>query len=166
MTSLVNILRQADIFYNLSSAQLDMIAGICQQASFEAEEVIVSEGTASDELYIIIQGEVEILVNPSLVTSLPDESMEPVTIAALRRGQSFGEIALVDRGVRSATVKATQKNTRVLIIPRQKLMDLCDHQPELGYFLMKNLAADLALKMRTTGLRVRQALLSSTNHAY
>jgi CRP-like cAMP-binding protein len=95
-----------------------------------------------------------------LITNQPSEKFEPVTIVTMRRGQSFGEIALVDRGVRSATVRSNQDNTRLLLIPRDKLMLLCDTYPPLGYHLMQNLAADLALKLRNTDLRVRQELLS------
>jgi CRP-like cAMP-binding protein len=88
-----------------------------------------------------------------------DRSSENRTIATLRRGQSFGEVALVDEGLRSASACASQKDTRLLIIPRDKLIMLCDTYPQLGYRLMYNLAADLAMKMRNTDLRIREQLL-------
>ena len=84
---------------------------------------------------------------------------ENKTIATLRRGQSFGEVALVDEGLRSASACASQKDTRLLIIPRDKLIMLCDTYPQLGYRLMYNLAADLAMKIRNTDLRIREQLL-------
>jgi hypothetical protein len=46
-----------------------------------------------------------------------------------------------------------------LIIPRDKLIMLCDTYPQLGYRLMYNLAADLAMKIRNTDLRIREQLL-------
>jgi CRP-like cAMP-binding protein len=82
-----------------------------------------------------------------------------LTIAKLRRGQSFGEITLVDQGLRSATARSSKNNTCLLILPRAKLMLLCDAYPQLGYRLMRNLAADLALKMRATDLRIQEELL-------
>lgn len=84
-----------------------------------------------------------------------------MSIATLRRGQSFGEIALVDEGVRFATCRAAQKNTRLLVIPREKLIMLCETYPQLGYRLMYNLAADLAMKIRNTDLRIHETLLYS-----
>ncbi len=45
------------------------------------------------------------------------------------------------------------------IIPRDKLIMLCDTYPQLGYRLMYNLAADLAMKIRNTDLRIREQLL-------
>lgn len=160
MPSHVNILKQADIFYQLTLDQLEMIAKICEEKTFNADEVIFTEGANSDELYIVAKGEVDIQLNPALVTNQPSEKFVSVTVATMRRGQSFGEIALVDPGVRSATARSTQDNTRLLLIPRDKLMSLCDTYPALGYRLMQNLAADLALKLRNTDLLIRDELVS------
>ncbi len=162
MSHYVNILKQADIFYQLTHTQLELIANLCQEKVYHAGEIIFLEGTDSDELYIIIRGEVEILVNPSMVGAQGQDTHSPVTIATLRRGQSFGEIALVDQGFRSATAKASQNNTTVLILPREKLIKLCDTYPQLGYLLMRNLAVDLSLKIRSTDLRIREELLYGT----
>ena len=84
------------------------------------------------------------------------KGVDLVKIAELKPGQAFGEIALVDQGIRSATALTNQDNTIVLRLPREALMDLCDNNLELGYKLMKNLAADLALKLRNTDLTIRQ----------
>jgi CRP-like cAMP-binding protein len=159
MASFVRILKHADIFYKFSLTQLDLVSAICADQNFRTGEIILEENSDSDELYIIAEGEVEILVNPALVSDQPDIVRDLVTIATLRRGQSFGEIALVDRGLRSAAVRAAQNNTRLVVIPRDQLMQLCDTYPSLGYRLMRNLAADLALKIRTTDLRIRETLL-------
>lgn len=159
MPEYAQTLRQADIFYQLTEHQLDLVAEICQDQEYSTGEIIFYERTKSDELYIIIQGVVDILVNPSLVSDTPRKDLPAVTIATLRRGQSFGEIALVDQGLRSATARAAQDNTHLIIIPRDALLKVCDTQPDLGYHLMLNLAADLAFKIRSTDLRIREKLL-------
>jgi len=158
MNERINFLKQADIFYRFSASQLEMVAGICHEQTFQMGQDIVEENSASNELYIITQGEVDILVNPALVGG-PGSEPRQVTVATLRRGQSFGEVALVDEGLRSATVRASQKDTRLLVIPRERLMLLCESYPPLGYRLMYNLAADLAMKIRNTDLRIRGKLL-------
>ena len=43
----------------------------------------------------------------------------------------------------------------------QELMALCDTRPEFGYRLMRNLAADLAMKLRNTDLLIRQEYLET-----
>ena len=156
--SIVNSLRQSDIFYQFTPTQLELVANLCQEVIYQKDDLIFRENSSSKELYIIAQGEVDIFVDPALVSSVEADS-ENRTIATLRRGQSFGEVALVDEGLRSASACAVQKETRLLIIPRDKLIMLCDTYPQLGYRLMHNLAADLAMKIRNTDLRIREQLL-------
>ncbi len=133
-----------------------MIASICQEKEFSSGDLLFAENTPGDGLYVIASGEVEIQVDPSVVAG--KYVGELYTIATLRRGQSFGEIALVDEGLRSASARITQYDTRLILIPREKLMLLCDTYPHLGYRLMRNLAADLAMKIRSTDLKVRDQL--------
>jgi CRP/FNR family transcriptional regulator, cyclic AMP receptor protein len=158
MSDLPNFLKQADIFYQLTPTQLELVADLCQECTYALGEIILEEGTHSMDLYIIAHGEVEILVNPAIVGG-PESPRGMVTIAVLRRGQSFGEIALVDEGMRSATVRAAQKETRLLILPRESVMELCEAHPDLGYQLMYNIAADLAMKIRNADLQIRETLL-------
>ena len=158
---IVNFLKQCDIFFQFTPTQLELVANICQEANFQKDDLIFKENSGSKELYIIMRGEVDIVVDPSLVGTL-EEGAENRVIATMRRGQSFGEVALVDEGLRSASACASQADTRMLIIPRDKLIMLCDTYPQLGYRLMYNLAADLAMKMRNTDLRIREQLLYSS----
>ena len=157
--SFANSLKQAEIFFELTPTQLELVAALCQERRCNAGEIIFEENAGSDELYIIAQGDVDIQVDPSLVGSEDTKSPGLETIATLRRGQSFGEVALVDQGLRSATARCAADNTRLIILPRDKLIGLCDADPALGYRLMRNLAADLALKIRGTDLRIREELL-------
>ena len=156
----INVLRQTDVFYDLTEPQLKMVADLCSTATYKEGETIFEENSASDELYIIANGEVDIVVNPALVQ--PDrlgEPTRPITIATLRRGQSFGEVALVDQGLRSASAICSTKKVRLLIIPSERLIQLCDTNADLGYRLMRNIAADLAFKIRGNDLAIREQLL-------
>lgn len=158
MSNLVNFLKQSDIFYQFTPTQLELVANLCQEVVFDANQVIFHENSSSKELYVIVQGEVDILINRGTTGSLNNNKGETV-VARLRRGQSFGEVALVDEGLRSASARAAQKETRLLVIPRDKIVMLCETYPQLGYRLMYNLAADLAMKIRNTDLRIREQLL-------
>jgi len=155
-----NILQQADIFYDLTRPQLDMIATICSEVTPKAGETIFEENSAGDELYLVASGEVDILVNPSVIQPAHSgQPSRPLTIATVRRGQTFGEIALVDQGLRSASARCTSKKARLLVVPRGRLINLCDSYSDLGYRLMRNIAADLAFKIRGTDLAIRERLI-------
>ena len=157
MTSIVTYLKQADIFFQLTQTQLELVANICREAVFSAGQIVFEENSTSKELYVIAHGEVDILVNPSMIAGrTPTRMPEKVVIATLKRGQCFGEVALVDEGLRSATTRAAVKDTHLLLIPRDKLIMLCETYPQLGYRLMYNLAADLAMKMRNTDMKIRE----------
>ena len=160
MKASVNVLKQSDIFYQLTPTQLELVANLCEEVTFQAGDIIFKESSNSKELYVITQGEVEITINVDTPESASLQA--EMVIAKLRRGQSFGEVALVDEGLRSASARAAQKDTSLMIIHRDKLIMLCESYPQLGYRLMQNLAADLAMKIRNTDLRIREQLLYTT----
>ncbi len=163
--SIIAILAGAEIFEGLTQKQYELVTFICEPETFRKGTVLVHENDLSDDLYVIGQGGVEVLMDPSLVDQpRSGRQSEPAVLTELRDGQVFGEIALVDQGIRSATVRVSRDATLLLRIERQRLMLLCDTYPELGYKIMKNLAAELALKIRNTDLAVRQyqLLLSQT----
>ena len=156
----VSILRQADIFYDLDNEHLQMIARLCLQTTADKGEIIFEENSPSDELYVVLGGAVEIVVSPFIVEGEQRRGdAEGMVVAIIRRGQTFGEVALVDQGLRSALARSAVKGTQLLVLPRDKLIALCDQYPDLGYRLMRNIAADLAFKIRGTDLMIRERLL-------
>ncbi|MEM7334548.1 MAG: cyclic nucleotide-binding domain-containing protein [Chloroflexota bacterium] len=157
MQSIAAILSVTELFDNLSKSQLELVAAICSSSEYQPGDVLMKEQErGSDGMYIIARGSVEVLMNPSFVGANADENMEPVVLTELRQGQVFGEVSLVDQGIRSATIRVNQDGTQLIGIPRDKLIKLCDTYPELGYKFMKNVAADLAFKIRNTDLTIRQ----------
>ncbi len=67
MSDLTNFLKQADIFYQFTSTQLEMVANLCEERTYAMGEIILEEGASTKELYVITHGEVEIQVNPAVV---------------------------------------------------------------------------------------------------
>lgn len=155
----IHILREADIFYELSQEQLEHVAAICEERTYQFGTFIFQENTASDEVYVIAEGQVEIQVDPQMLGIEVREGVGPSTIATLRRGQVFGEVALVDRGLRSASAKCASRYAKLLALKRENIIKLCEEDYHLGYLVMRNVAADLAFKIRSTDLMVREQLL-------
>lgn len=163
MGKYIHFLKQSDIFFNLTDTQLEMVDHLCEDRNYRMSEIITQENAEDDDLFLIMEGEVVIQVDPSLVDPKPNAIPNPSTIATLRRGQSFGEIALVDQGLRTATCRAAAPQTQLIIISRSRLLQLCTTYPELGYRVMFNLATDLSQKVRSADMRIREELFSRQN---
>ena len=114
MEKYINILKETDIFYNLNHTQLSLICGICDIVTYDSNEIVFEENSKGNDLFIILNGQVDIVINPRLVSNKKTSGSTLHTISTLRRGQSFGEIALLDQGLRSAGALTTKKDTKAL----------------------------------------------------
>jgi CRP-like cAMP-binding protein len=133
------------------------VASVASDREYAKDEVVFEENAISDELYVVADGEVAILVDPAMIGKASEAG--PQTIAVIRRGQSFGEVALLDEGRRSAAARSAADATHLICIPRDRLMKLCQNYPEMGFKLMYNLALDLSMKIRNADLKIREQLL-------
>lgn len=157
--NLTTILAATELFDNLTTTQLELVAAISEPLPLKKGRVLIRENESTDDLYIIARGGLEIVMNPNVIQYTEPGTKpltEPVVLTELLSGQALGEVALVDQGIRSATARVSQPDTLVVRVERERLMFLCDTYPELGYKIMKNIAADLAFKIRNTDLTVRQ----------
>jgi CRP-like cAMP-binding protein len=143
-------LRQVQIFNNLSDEELLQIANLCKVWHVPANHNIFQEGDDGDTLFIIQTGCVRVSIN----TRSPDGSLSPGTINMLYAGQSFGEMVLLDGVTRSATVVSVEACT-LLVLKDIDFRKLCDSNPRIGYIVMRNLACDVAYKLRSSNLLLR-----------
>lgn len=140
--NLPEILSQVELFEGLSRAELENIASICNEQSFRSGDVVTRQGEAGDQLFVIWDGLVEV------VHEVAPHDPAPRTVVNLGQGQVFGEMALVDYGPRSATIRVISDRATVQKIQRDAFMELCENQTHLGYVVMRNIAADLSFKLR------------------
>ena len=141
-------------FDKLNEAQLADLGALGVVETQPAGHVLFEQNDTSNDLYVILHGSVSILVTPGLAPVAGDVTR--TEIAVLRAGQLLGEVALVDQGLRTATACVREEGTQLIRFARRELLALCDAQPALGYQLMQQLAADLALKLRSSDLLLRQ----------
>jgi CRP-like cAMP-binding protein len=146
------LLREVDLFNGLSDEQLKKVGAVCHEVTFEDGDVILKENEQSKEMYIIAEGEVEIVLGVDAATYPFPTSDGQVLIVRLGEGQIFGEMALVDQGLRSATVRCSATPTRLLIVRRDEFMALCEADTHLGFVVMRNVAADVCFKLRSHNL--------------
>ncbi len=94
----LEVLRRSPLFEMLSEAELKVLAALSRARSYAADEVVFREGDAGDALFVLAQGEVDV------VSRAPSGEDRP--LATLGPPHAFGEMSLIDREVRSATVRA------------------------------------------------------------
>jgi len=143
--ALEKVLQGADIFEGLTNEELIKVSAICKEKVFNKNEIIAKQGDIGNELFIITQGFVEVILGerPGISTRV---------VVSLGSGQIIGEMALLDQGPRSATVRATSDPTLVQVINRKSFEELCQQNSNIGYIVMRNLAVDLSFKLRHRNL--------------
>lgn len=152
--SVSELLRRSELFAGLTPAQVRRIAALSREAVYHAGDVVIREGDPSDEVYIVCRGMVEVELSQAAVHDVPGPPRLS-SIVRLGQGQVFGEMALVDRGARSATVRCVEDQTVLYVIPRQEFWKLCDSDHDIGYAVMRNIASDLSFKLRHRNLQTR-----------
>src|SRR5260221_6665605 len=100
--SVVTVLKQANIFFELTTIQLELIGSICEERSYQTGDLVFAENTTGAELYVIANGEVHIQITTTTSGSPveanvanSDTSTGLRTIAVLRRGGILGAAAVV-----------------------------------------------------------------------
>lgn len=136
--SLTSLLKRAALFTGLSDSEAEEVASLCVAHTYPAGSVIIQQGDTGDELFVIQEGQVEILV-------MGTKTEQPVVV--LGKGQILGEMSLLDYGFRSATARAAE-DTTVQVLKEADFTELCERNNHIGYIVMRNLAADLSFKLR------------------
>jgi CRP/FNR family cyclic AMP-dependent transcriptional regulator len=90
----VQVLRSSPLFDMLSPPEIEILAELSRQRRFAAGEAVFHEGEQGDALFVLARGAVEVV------------SGKDRLLAVLEAPEAFGEMSLVDREVRSATVRA------------------------------------------------------------
>src|SRR5205823_6722510 len=91
-------LARVPLFKRLEPQELEKLAEEIDQVNYPAGETIFNEHDRGDALYILEEGSVRIWVY--------DDDVKPVTLAELKPGDFFGELAVLDRGERSSSATA------------------------------------------------------------
>jgi CRP/FNR family transcriptional regulator len=102
------LLGRVPVFAGLNEDQLRDLASVAVPRSWSAGEVIFREGDAGDTCYVIQSGSVRVIRNHS--------DGRTITLAELRQGDLFGELAMFDTEHRSATVEAAEDTAAVALL--------------------------------------------------
>jgi carbonic anhydrase/acetyltransferase-like protein (isoleucine patch superfamily) len=140
---LLRLLRGLAVFDGLDDAKLARVAGICRLAEYRAGETITTQDSYESEMYIVREGLLEVSVGAAAHGALA-----PHTVVSLGEGQVVGEMALIDRGPRSATVRCVSPTCSLVVMERDAFEALAAADHHVGLIVYRNLAADLSFKLR------------------
>jgi carbonic anhydrase/acetyltransferase-like protein (isoleucine patch superfamily) len=130
------------IFDGLDPAGLERVARLCRTATYRRGEVVTRQGAYEGQVYIVRAGVLEVSVGQA------EHQAGGQAIVSLGEGQVVGEMALIDHGPRSATVRCVSDTCRLLVIERLAFEALCEADHHIGLVVYRNLAADLSFKLR------------------
>jgi CRP/FNR family cyclic AMP-dependent transcriptional regulator len=166
-TDALEALRSIPLFSHVADGDLEQIASHLIERRYPRNTTIVEEGLPGDYMYIIREGRVK-------VTKLSEDGREKI-LAFFEPGHFVGDMALLDRAPRSASVKALTP-VRVLALSRADFTGLIRKSPDLAIAVIRELSGRLRavndqasalsfqrVKDRTKGLLVRLAKEEATD---
>ena len=129
-TEAVTLLAEVPLFADLEPAELDLIAVVMNERTFAAGDVVTVEGQPADGFFVIAGGQAEVRVQGQPVRTMS-------------AGHSFGEIALLMGGERTATITAGTELRCYGIAPAD-FRPLVEGNPTLAWKLMGSMTERLS----------------------
>ena len=143
-------LAHVPIFKRLEPHELEHLAQEVDQVNFKAGETIFNEHDRGDSLYVLETGAVRIWVF--------DEDVKEVTLAELKPGDFFGELAVLDRGERSSSATAIV-DTHLHRLSSDDFQKFLMEHPDASI----DVICEIAARMRQTNLLVSQRAARNIN---
>jgi CRP/FNR family transcriptional regulator, cyclic AMP receptor protein len=131
------LLKNVPIFFGLKLTQMRRFLEICSLTNVASGEIICSYGEPSKKCFVLLQGRLDILTG------------DGVSVAQLEPVQTVGEMGIVSRRPRAATVK-TIGPVRLLEFGFQRLESLLDSDVELRVRLYRNFMRVLSSRLSDT----------------
>jgi CRP-like cAMP-binding protein len=125
--SYLDHLSQVPLFAACSRKELQSIAKASDEVTVPSDKVLVEQGTSGRECFVIVDGTASVRRNGRKV-------------ATLGPGSYFGELSLLDKGPRTATVTAETPLTVLVLGPRE-FSSILDSVPGMSHKLLATLAS-------------------------
>ncbi len=119
-----------DLFAGVEEAELAALFDASVSKSAKKNSVVIHEGDKADSLYIIASGRVKVYCS--------DRSGKDIVLNVMEAGEYFGELALLDDDVRSASVRALE-DAEFKVIYKKDFDAKLDEHPKIGRAIIRNL---------------------------
>jgi CRP/FNR family cyclic AMP-dependent transcriptional regulator len=121
------VLAQLEIFEHLQQDDRERLAAVVDEVALSAGSVLFHAGEPGDSLFIVRSGEIELYIK--------DTAGQKIVLTVAREGEMFGELALLDRGARTATAVALA-DSQLLVLDRDDLLLLFQSTPAAAVRLL------------------------------
>jgi MFS superfamily sulfate permease-like transporter len=128
------------VFAGLTDAERAFIAAWLRRVDYKAGDVVIRQGDTDRSLYIVANGTTTVRVTAA-------GTGRQVRLASYARGTIFGEMALLDRQPRSATVTADNE-VACYVLSEAAFQALLAQRPTIAARLLANLARELSVRLR------------------
>jgi CRP/FNR family cyclic AMP-dependent transcriptional regulator len=135
----VEVLRSFPYFAGVGSESLKAVAALADERVFKAGEVLFKEGEPARSLYVVRQGQVDIVSHP--------HAGEDCVVDTVVGGELIGWSSLVEPYRTTATAVARDAG-RAVRIEAVGIRDLCEKDHTLGYRLLRELTATLSRRLQ------------------
>jgi CRP/FNR family cyclic AMP-dependent transcriptional regulator len=149
-----DFLRNFPFFETLTSEELLVAVEHINFLEIEPGEILFREGDDADCVYFVIEGELDVIKESVGLRPKP----QPVLITTLSKGRSLGEMSVIDKTPRSATVKVREKAILATLKADGFDLLLLNH-PRVGIKILKGIARLLSLNLRKTSSRLAEYML-------
>jgi CRP/FNR family transcriptional regulator, cyclic AMP receptor protein len=142
-------IKETIIFSDLDEQEVKEVIKITKEKRFLKKETIMQEGQEGDSMYILVDGNVEVSKTITMKTGEDDYTEKEKILTSLKAQDNviFGEIAMIDKENRSASVMATT-DCILLEIKRTDFLDLVEKRPQMGVKVLRKIAELLANRLR------------------
>lgn len=141
----LDVLQKSPLFEMLSQPELELLAELSRPRRFVAGELVFEEGDLGDSLFVLMNGEVEVLHR--------DTKGEFRVLATIHPPEFFGEMSLIDKEFRSATVRAKRDSTMLHLTADNLAMFRKNYKDGFA-FLVINIARVLSNRLREANGRL------------
>ncbi len=138
---LADHLGQIPIFSGLSLAELQTIEKYMFFNKVDVGEFVFKEGEKGDYVCFVASGALDVIKF--------NQNAQPVVITTLARGGSIGEMALIDKLTRSASVRACTPSS-LIVLTRKGFEMILKLHPEIGIKILKGVSSLLSINLRKT----------------
>jgi CRP-like cAMP-binding protein len=153
--AVTGFLKSFPFFESLTSEELLVTVGHINFMEVEANEILFREGEHADCVYFVIEGELDVIKESAGGKA---GSADQVLIATLAKGRSIGEMAVIEKTPRSATVRVRAKATLASLTLEGFDLLLLNH-PKVGIKILKGIARLLSQNLRRTSSRLAEHML-------